>query len=681
MREGETEATSSDTFLGGRYRLLRRAGAGACGEVFLARDEELERPVAIKQYRVFPGSREAAALARFEREAALLARHPHDAIVPIFDLDLRQAPPYVVLRWMEGGDLTSRILQGARAPDEVAALGLRLAGALAHLHGQDIVHRDVKPENILLDEAGEAYLADLGLADALEEERLTATGMIVGTPRYMAPELFEGSSCSAASDLFSLGLVLLEVALGERLDYLAAQDGRRLQADLRRIADPGLRRALRAALRSVAAERIPDARALGGQLSSVLDGDRPTREAKAGAPDEASTQTVELPSALPPVADVGGGSTARSPRGGLPWAPTRLLGVLLLLLLLVAGWGWWPRPAPPPSPHPGPAPGGEAPELVELSRTIDELAGVGDRLVARRSQFRRERRSNDTDSRDLFVSDGQRLTDASVGLLWARHLRAAEGFLRAVRSLPDGKSYREASFEVWKAHLLGEGRDFFRDLRRFELRAGGLVMRGWIRAAEVGHWARLANARIQEIGATTRAWVDEAAARGLAGDPGLVALEAEYLTAHENVDLLLAAERMLDVAAAHPEHALLPALYQAAGSLLDRLHRSAEEGLVSIQCRDLEATLSRYHRQRIAHGVRGQGAAYETLESVWACPESEGLQEQLRAQLPQIRRRAGGLGRRRSTLCREAVRRLDGGSIPEETLLLTREVVAAGSCR
>jgi serine/threonine protein kinase/formylglycine-generating enzyme required for sulfatase activity len=200
----------------GRYVLLRRLGKGGFGEVFLAFDEDLERPVAIKvphRERITqPEDLEA-----FLNEARILANLHHPHIVPVHDVGRTDnGLCFVVSKFIEGSDLATRIKQNRPAHHESAGLIATVAEALHFAHTRGLVHRDVKPANILIDASGNPFLADFGLA--LKEEDFGRAGGIVGTPSYMSPEQArgEGHRVDGRSDIFSLGVVVYELLTGRR---------------------------------------------------------------------------------------------------------------------------------------------------------------------------------------------------------------------------------------------------------------------------------------------------------------------------------------------------------------------------------------------------------------------------------------------------------------------------------
>src|SRR6516165_5282812 len=182
----------------GRYRILGRLGAGGMGTVYKAQDPQLNRIVALKLPR-FDGPTQGRALRvqRFQREARAAAgiRHPH--VCPIYDVGEHEGQPYVVLAYIEGESLATRLARQGRYQDPRQAVDLirQLLEALGAIHGHGIIHRDLKPSNILLDEAGRAILTDFGLARPTDEsEGLTSEGVVLGTPAYMAPEQASGQT-------------------------------------------------------------------------------------------------------------------------------------------------------------------------------------------------------------------------------------------------------------------------------------------------------------------------------------------------------------------------------------------------------------------------------------------------------------------------------------------------------
>ncbi|MGM1062873.1 serine/threonine-protein kinase [Saccharothrix sp. Mg75] len=199
--------------LAGRYRVDGLLGTGGVADVHRAWDVRLARPVAVKVFR--PGE-DLAAGRRFDVEVTTLAGLSHPALVEVHDAGHDDGRAFVVLRLVEGGTLRDRVEEGPLDADEVRELGARLADALDHVHGHGVVHRDVKPSNVLLDRDGTAFLADFGLARLVDSTRLTRADQVVGTAAYLAPEQVRGHEVGPAADVYALGLVLLECLTGRR---------------------------------------------------------------------------------------------------------------------------------------------------------------------------------------------------------------------------------------------------------------------------------------------------------------------------------------------------------------------------------------------------------------------------------------------------------------------------------
>ena len=198
-----------------RYRLLRRLGAGGFGVVWLAHDERLDRVVAVKRI----ATHDAAAGTRAEREAKAAARLQHPGIVALYESGRDDGAVYLVSELVRGRTLGALLEEGALSDRDVVRVGVALCDALAHAHGRGVVHRDVKPGNVMVpdqphDGAGVAKLTDFGVARIAGEDVLTRTGDVVGTLAYMAPEQAEGRDAGAEADLYALALVLYEALAG-----------------------------------------------------------------------------------------------------------------------------------------------------------------------------------------------------------------------------------------------------------------------------------------------------------------------------------------------------------------------------------------------------------------------------------------------------------------------------------
>ena len=197
----------------GRYVLSRKIGAGGMAEVWEAFDEGLHRSVAVKVVRDEIAG-EAEFRERFIREARLAAQLEHPRILPIYDFGTEAGVTYLVMPLLPGGSLKERISGPMPADEAVEALAA-IAAALDHAHGRGVLHRDVKPSNVLVDASGSLLLADFGLAkNTAVSSELTVAGMVVGTPAYMAPEQAIGRPVDARADQYALGIVAFELLTG-----------------------------------------------------------------------------------------------------------------------------------------------------------------------------------------------------------------------------------------------------------------------------------------------------------------------------------------------------------------------------------------------------------------------------------------------------------------------------------
>ncbi|GAA3438703.1 serine/threonine-protein kinase [Kutzneria kofuensis] len=201
-----------DRLLAGRYRLGALVGRGAMAEVYRAYDMRLERPVAIKRFTA-GGSVEGR---RFEEEARLLAGLRHPGLVTVYEAGEDDGVRYLVMQLVNGPSLHAALERQMPTVDEVLALGRHLLPTLAYVHSRNVVHRDVKPSNILVDLDGEAFLADFGLAKLIDAAGLTRSGEIVGTAAFLAPEQVRGETATTAVDVYALGLVFLQCFTGRQ---------------------------------------------------------------------------------------------------------------------------------------------------------------------------------------------------------------------------------------------------------------------------------------------------------------------------------------------------------------------------------------------------------------------------------------------------------------------------------
>jgi eukaryotic-like serine/threonine-protein kinase len=320
----------------GRYRLERRLGAGGFGVVWLAWDEKLEREVAVKAIPLENGGGE-----RVEREARAAARLNHPGIVGIYELAADEHDVYLVSELVRGRTLAELLRAGAIADRDVARIGMALCDALDHAHARGVIHRDVKPQNVMVVAdpaagAGFAKLADFGVAHVASGDPLTRTGDVVGTLAYMAPEQAEGARTTPASDVYSLALTLYEAWSGSNPVRAGGP-----AATARRLGRP---------LPSLAAARRDLPLELCHAIDDALDIDPIHRPGP-------SDLRRGLAAAEPELADEGGlvePETLR--RVGLPTTQSRRTALTWLLPGRGASAG-----APLPPAHDGAAPAGAAP--------------------------------------------------------------------------------------------------------------------------------------------------------------------------------------------------------------------------------------------------------------------------------------------------------------------------------
>ncbi|MFI5957281.1 serine/threonine-protein kinase [Cryptosporangium sp. NPDC051539] len=213
MTATETSLSAPALVLDGRYEIEDRLGGGGASEVFRARDLRLGRCVAVKQFRHRAGAHSDR---RCGDEARLLATLSHPGLVALYDAGWHDDREYLVLQLVEGRTLSRRIAAGALPARDVVRVGGVLADVLHHVHARGIVHRDVKPSNVLCGDDGGVFLADFGISHPTGAEESDGSGVVVGTAPYLAPEQIQGGPVGPPCDVYALGLVLLECLTGKR---------------------------------------------------------------------------------------------------------------------------------------------------------------------------------------------------------------------------------------------------------------------------------------------------------------------------------------------------------------------------------------------------------------------------------------------------------------------------------
>jgi serine/threonine protein kinase len=312
---------------GGRYSLERPLGHGGMASVFLARDTELDRLVAVKLLDERAASDEGLR-GRFVREARLAARLSHPNVVSVFDAGEDDGRPYIVMEHVEGETLADLLARRDRLPPEEArGLALQAAHGLAHAHAAGLIHRDVKPQNLLLREDGTLKIADFGIARAAEGTSLTQAGTVLGTAAYLSPEQALGEDVTPATDVYSLGAVLYELLSG------------RPPLEVRSLDDLAKAKAI-APLRELAPEVPKDLEDFVMRCLARNPAYRPTDLERELAPQ--TTQTRQMPTAAP---------AAPEPSRRKLWLALAGAAVLAAILLAVTLTGGKESKQPPPTPH------------------------------------------------------------------------------------------------------------------------------------------------------------------------------------------------------------------------------------------------------------------------------------------------------------------------------------------
>jgi len=323
-----------ERLLDGRYRLGDRLGSGAVAEVFRAIDERLARPVAVKLFR----GDAAEELQRHEAEMRTLARLDHPSLVTVYDAGDADGQPYLVMQLIEGHTLSDELRRGPIAAERTARYAAALADALAYVHAQGFVHRDVKPANVLIAADGRVHLADFGIARLVDSAHVTRTGDVLGTPAYFAPEQVSGDAVGSAADIYALGLMLLECLTGKR-----AFEGTPMEVAMARMnRDPDIpaelpaswRDLLRAMTAREPADRITAA-AAAEQLRHLAAGQDIDRTVVLPGPVTAPPDATTVLPATAVVTQAPSAAAYETRPAPVAGAPRRSRGVLVAALLLL----------------------------------------------------------------------------------------------------------------------------------------------------------------------------------------------------------------------------------------------------------------------------------------------------------------------------------------------------------
>jgi hypothetical protein len=489
-----------------KYAVESEIARGGMGVVYKAVHTALGRGVALKvlhsQY-----SGDPAFVQRFLREARAMARLDHANIIRVFDVAEDAGSHYIVMEYFPAIDLKRVILERSDLPvDECLAIGEQIAEGLAYAHEQGIVHRDIKPGNVMISESGQVKIADFGIAAAADEISVTATGQVLGTPEYMSPEQARGDELDGRSDLYSLGMVLYELLTGrtpfKSISKMAIV-GKLLYEDAElpldfppQVPEP-LRELVRTLLCRDPAGRVADAATLVSRLREIraaieMGGAQPTPP-----PEDAGEATLVMdrpptgsgPEAAAPTGLTGAqeaaapaaasaapaGGTGRAETGAeraptpadlgyAPQPPKRLpvpvlagaaggVAVLALIAFFVFSGGESespPTPAPAPIATPAPAPPAASPEVADRARTLAEQVA---RLEAEAADARAnaEALGADTRAADTFAAARERQADGVDRAASGRRALEDGRFGEAGAALDEGQSFLTSAIDGFTA--------------------------------------------------------------------------------------------------------------------------------------------------------------------------------------------------------------------------------------
>jgi eukaryotic-like serine/threonine-protein kinase len=330
MDPASTSSQMIGTVLSGRYRLVAKLGSGGMSTVYLARDTTLDRDVAVKvMHREM--SEQPDQLERFRQEARAVAKLSHPNVVAVIDAGEDGGYPYIVFEYVEGETLKQRIARvGALDPQEALAYAIEIARGLTVAHARKMVHRDIKPQNVLIDAEGRAKLTDFGISRQLEQDGMTATGRVLGTTDYVAPEQAMGHAVDQRSDIYSLGVVLYEMLIGQVPFHADSQVGVAMKHVNEELPDVQQRRPEVSAAAALVVERATtkdparryqDVGEMIDDLSTALE----VEAARAGSTTGEATSVLD---AVPPA------KRELSGRARWSWAAVALLVVVAAAVLL-----------------------------------------------------------------------------------------------------------------------------------------------------------------------------------------------------------------------------------------------------------------------------------------------------------------------------------------------------------
>ncbi len=325
----------------GKYEITELLGHGGMATVYQAYQRDVDRSVAIKVLPPHPGQ-DKQFVERFRLEARTIARLQHPHILPLYDYGDENDILYLVMAYVDGGSLSDRIRRSKLSLDEVQTVFQQVASALDYAHRQNVIHRDIKPDNILLDQEGNALLSDFGIVKLIEDSgtgvSLTGTGGLVGTPAYMSPEQAQGLTVSQQSDIYSLGIVVFEMLTGQQpyqaetpmqvvLKHITAPVPaiREVAPDL----PPELEAVIQQALSKDPTQRYDSAQAFYADFVRAVQGDQPVAATRINL-----NQTM-MPNAATTLMPAGTVQLQPTMVAQSPWNPLVLLGGFAIIALLV----------------------------------------------------------------------------------------------------------------------------------------------------------------------------------------------------------------------------------------------------------------------------------------------------------------------------------------------------------
>ena len=340
MDPRSTSSQMIGTVLSGRYKLEAKLGSGGMSTVYLANDGTLDRAVAVKvMHREM--SEQADQLERFRQEARAVAKLSHPNVVAVIDAGEDGGHPYIVFEYVEGETLKQRIARvGALDPQEALAYAIEIARGLTVAHARNMVHRDIKPQNVLIDAEGRAKLTDFGISRQLEQDGMTATGRVLGTTDYVAPEQAMGHPVDIRSDIYSLGVVLYEMLVGQVPFHADSQVGVAMKHVNEELPDVQQRRPELSAAAALVVERATakDPTERYQEVGEMIDDLSTALEVEAARAGSTTGEATSVLDAVPP--------PKRKLSGGRrwSWAAVALLiaiaaGVLLTVFVISEGGG------------------------------------------------------------------------------------------------------------------------------------------------------------------------------------------------------------------------------------------------------------------------------------------------------------------------------------------------------